>query len=61
VPYRSPQQLARVRRIESVIRRAAPVLNLVLYAGDRASRVVGRNEIGPEPARRVGLPPPIRS
>jgi hypothetical protein len=61
VAYRSPQQLARVRRIESLIRYAAPALNLVLYAGDRASRVVGRNEIGPEPARRVGLPPPSRS
>jgi len=61
VPYRSPQQLARVRRIESLIRFAAPALNVVLYAGDRASRLVGRNEIGPEPARRVGLPPPSRS
>jgi hypothetical protein len=58
VAYRSPQQLERVRRIEAVIRYAAPALNLVLFAGDRASRVLGRNEIGPEPARRVGLPPP---
>ena len=54
--YRSPAQLARVRRMESLIRLAAPGLDLVLYAGDRASRIVGRNEIGPEPARRPQLP-----
>jgi hypothetical protein len=60
VAYRSADQLARRRRIESLIRLAAPVLDLVLYAGDRASRIVGRNEIGPEPARRTGLPPAKR-
>lgn len=54
--YRSPQQLSRRRRIESLIRIAAPVLDVVLYAGDRASRIVGRNEIGPERAHRPGLP-----
>jgi hypothetical protein len=59
VAYRSAAQLARRRRIESLIRIAAPVLDLVLYAGDRASRVIGRNEIGPEPARRPGLPPRV--
>src|SRR4051794_40960810 len=52
VPYRSPSQVARMRRIESLIRAAAPVLDVVLYAGDRASKLIGRNEIGPEPARR---------
>jgi hypothetical protein len=60
VAYRSPDQLARRRRIESLIRFVAPALDVVLYAGDRASRIVGRNEIGPEPARRVGLPPSQR-
>jgi len=60
VAYRSASQLARRRRIESLIRLAAPALDVVLYAGDRASRVVGRNEIGPEPARRPGLPPASR-
>jgi hypothetical protein len=59
VAYRSALQLARRRRIESLIRLVAPALDLVLYAGDRASRVVGRGEIGPEPARRPGLPPPL--
>jgi hypothetical protein len=58
--YRSTTQLARRRRIESLIRLAAPALDLVLYAGDRVTRVVGRNEIGPEPVRRPGLPEPKR-
>jgi hypothetical protein len=57
---RSAQQVLRRRRIESLIRLAAPALDLVLYAGDRASRVIGRNEIGPEPPRRPGLPAPRR-
>jgi hypothetical protein len=60
VAYRSAKQRANVRRIESVIKLAAPVLDVVLYAGDRASKIVGRNEIGPEPARRPGLPEPRR-
>jgi len=42
------------RRIEALIGLAAPVLDLVLYAGDRVSRVAGRNEIDPEPPRRIG-------
>jgi hypothetical protein len=60
VAYRKPEQLARRRRIEALIGLAAPALDAVLYAGDRVSRVVGRNQIGPEPARRPGLPPPKR-
>jgi hypothetical protein len=42
------------RRIEALIRLGAPVLDLVLFAGDRISRVAGRNEIEPEPPRRLG-------
>jgi hypothetical protein len=42
------------RRIEALIRLGAPVLDLVLFAGDRVSRVAGRNEIEPEPPRRLG-------
>jgi len=60
VAYRSASQRARVQRVESLIRFVAPALDLVLYAGDKASRVVGRNQIGPEPARRPGLPTPPR-
>jgi hypothetical protein len=60
VAQRSNAQVLRKQRIESLIRLAAPALDLVLYAGDRASRIVGRNEIGPEPPRRPGLPAPRR-
>ena len=42
------------RRIEGLIRLAAPVLDVVLYAGERVSRVAGRNEVDPEPPRRLG-------
>ena len=41
------------RRIEALIGLAAPVLDVVLYAGERVSRVAGRNEIDPEPPRRL--------
>jgi hypothetical protein len=60
VAYRNSDQQTRRRRIESLIRIAAPALDLVLFVGDRASRVVGRNQIGPEPPRRTGLPEPKR-
>ena len=49
---RTPSQLATRRRIEAGIRLMAPLLDLVLAAGDRVSRVAGRNQIEPEPARR---------
>jgi hypothetical protein len=52
VAHRTRAQLERRRRIEALIRLAAPALDLVLFAGDRLSRVAGRNEIPPEPARR---------
>jgi hypothetical protein len=42
------------RRIEALIRLAAPALDLVLFAGERVSRVAGRNQLDPEPPRRVG-------
>ena len=43
-----------------LIKLAAPALDVVLYAGDRVSRVVGRNELPPDPVRRTGLPPARR-
>jgi hypothetical protein len=52
VAVRSPSQLANRARIERLLRIAAPVLDLVLAAGVRGSRVAGRNEIDPEPSRR---------
>jgi hypothetical protein len=54
VAHRSPGQLALRRRIETLIGVAAPLLDVVLYAGDRVSRVAGRNDIDPEPPRRLG-------
>jgi hypothetical protein len=42
------------RRIEALIGLAAPVLDLVLFTGEHVSRVAGRNEIDPEPPRRIG-------
>jgi hypothetical protein len=59
---RSPRQLANRRRVEALIRLAAPALDLVLAAGDRVSRVAGRNQIDPEPARpslRAGARTPL--
>jgi len=49
----TPSQRARRRRFEAVIGAAAPALDLVLFAADRVSRAVGRNQIDPEPPRRM--------
>ena len=42
--YATPQQRIRRQRFERVIGLAAPVFDLVLAAGDRLSRVVGRDD-----------------
>ena len=52
--HRTPTQLALQRRIESLIRVAAPALDLILFAGAKLSRVAGRNQIDPDPPRRLG-------
>ena len=49
--HRTPEQLANRRRVETVIRLVAPALDLVLFAGERVSRVAGRNDPDPEPPR----------
>jgi hypothetical protein len=54
VAHSTRTQLALRRRIESVLRVAAPALDLLLFAGDKLSRVAGRNQIDPEPPRRLG-------
>jgi hypothetical protein len=51
VAIRTPAQLANRRRVERVIALAAPALDLLLFAGDRVSRVAGRNDVDPEPPR----------
>lgn len=53
MPHLTSAQRDRRRRIERLIGLAAPVLDLLLFAGDRVSRLAGRNEIPPEPARRT--------
>jgi hypothetical protein len=49
---KTPSGLANRARIESLLRLAAPALDLMLAAGDRVSRVAGRDQIDPEPSRR---------
>ena len=49
--HRTPGQLANRRRVEGLIGLAAPLLDVVLFAGDRLSRVAGRNDVDPEPPR----------
>ena len=49
--HRTPRQLARRRQIEGLIGVAAPLLDVLLFAGDRVSRVAGRNQIAPDPPR----------
>jgi hypothetical protein len=54
----SPTELAWRRRIEAVLRVAAPALDLLLAAGDRLSRAVARgdDELESLPA---GAPAPV--
>jgi hypothetical protein len=40
----TPQQLRRRARFETVIGLAAPVLDLVLVAGERVSRIIGPDD-----------------
>jgi hypothetical protein len=54
VAHRTAAQLALRRRIEALIGLAAPALDLVLFAGEQVSKVAGRNQIDPEPPRRIG-------
>ena len=51
VAPRTPRQLANRRRVEGVIGLAAPLLDVLLFAGEQLSRVAGRNDIDPEPPR----------
>ena len=42
--------------METLIGLVAPLLDVVLYAGDRVARVAGRNDIDPDPPRRLATP-----
>ena len=52
----TPTQLAWRGRIESVLRLAAPALDLMLAAGDRLSRAVDRDAPDWTPPHRVEEP-----
>jgi hypothetical protein len=60
VALHTAAQLARRRRVERLIRLAAPGLDLVLAVGDRISRVAGRHDVEPEPPRRLASGAPAR-
>lgn len=55
----TPDQVRTRERVESVIRLAAPALNLVLAAGERLSRIVEPEDHEYYPPRtRAGTEPP---
>jgi hypothetical protein len=56
----SPQQLRTRARVEGVIRLAAPALDLLLAVGDRASRIVSREDAEYYPPRVASDEPPSR-
>ncbi len=59
----TPTQLRWRRRIEAGLRLAAPALDLLLFAGDRLSRVVERDDlewVPPRAAIPAGEPRPVR-
>ncbi len=49
----TPTQLRWRRRIEAGLRLAAPALDLLLFAGDRLSRVVERDDLDWVPPRKT--------
>ncbi|MGI8660655.1 MAG: hypothetical protein ACR2LH_06415, partial [Thermoleophilaceae bacterium] len=59
----TPEQLRTRARIESLIRLAAPVLDLVLAVGERVSKLVEPedHEYYPPRSRTVAEPPPSRA
>lgn len=54
----TPEQRRTRARVETLIRVAAPGLNLVLAVGDRLSRLVEPEDHGYYPPRETALEPP---
>ena len=54
----TPDQRRNRDRVESVLRLAAPALNLVLAAGERLSRLVEPDDPEYYPPRAAQTPPP---
>jgi hypothetical protein len=57
----TPEQRRRVDALESILRLAAPGLDLMLAAGERLSRLIGGEDVGyypvPPPGEVFELPP----
>jgi hypothetical protein len=60
MPRPTPGQVRTRERIESLIRLAAPALDLVLAVGDRVSRVIEPHDVEYYPPRMAEAPPPPR-
>lgn len=58
MPQLTPEQLRRRERVESLIRLAAPGLNLVLAVGERISRAVEPEDPEYYPPRTTTIEPP---
>jgi hypothetical protein len=56
----TPGQLRNRQRVESLIKLASPVLDLVLAAGDRVSRIVEPTDVEYYPPRISHEEPPPR-
>jgi hypothetical protein len=60
----TPEQLRRREQVESLIRLAAPALNLVLAVGERISRMVEPEDheyYPPRPRSQTPEPPPSQA
>ncbi len=58
----TPDQVRRREQVETLLRLAAPALNLVLAAGERLSRLVEPEDVEYYPPRAAAdTPPPPRS
>jgi len=57
----TPEELRARERIESLIRLAAPALNLVLAAGERLSRIVEPDDPDYYPPQVSGVEPPPKA
>jgi hypothetical protein len=60
MPPPTPGQVRTRERVESLIRLAAPALDLVLAVGDRVSRVIEPHDVEYYPPRMAEPPPPAR-
>jgi hypothetical protein len=60
MPQMTPGQVRTRQRVETLIKLASPVLDLVLAAGDRVSRIVEPTDVEYYPPRMSHEEPPPR-